>query len=130
MFEHGELGCLPGNFNKIQKHKKMLINLKGMGFNSVFNFLKIPSHVYFFFQSCLCFSFPCIIFCPTTSSSILLILYYFKVFNLFFFFLPLSIFYLFPLFIICMAFLSPWTWVFSFFLSDLVLPVVLVLPSS
>lgn len=63
----------------------MLISLKGMGFNSVFNFLKIPFHVYFFFQSCFCFSFPCITFCPTTSSSILLILYCFNVFNLFFF---------------------------------------------
>lgn len=49
VFEHGDLGCLPENFNRRQKHKKMLISLKAMGCNSVFNFLKIPFLVCFSF---------------------------------------------------------------------------------
>lgn len=63
VFVYGDLGCLPGNLNKVKKHKKMLISLKAISFN----FLKIPFHVYFSFPFCFCFSFPCIIFCPIIS---------------------------------------------------------------
>lgn len=61
MFEHGGLGCLPGNFNKMLKHEKMFISLKAMHFNSLLHFLETTSYAYFSFQSSFC-SFPCIHF--------------------------------------------------------------------
>lgn len=83
-----------------------------MGFNSVFNFLKIPFHVYFFFQPCFWF-FPCIIFCPIVSFFILLILSSFRALGLFFFFMPLRIFCPFPLSTICVWLFLPSRFGFS-----------------
>lgn len=100
-----------------------------MGFNSVFNFLKIPSHVYFFFQPCFWF-FPCIIFCPIVSFFILLILSSFRAFGLFFFFMPLRIFCPFPLSTICVWLFLPSRFGFSLPPPDMVLSVCLVLSLS
>lgn len=107
----------------------MFISLKAMGFNSVFNFLKIPFHVYFSFQPCFCF-FPCIIFCPIVSFFILLILSSFRVFGLFLFFMPLRIFCPFPLSTICVWLFLPSRFGFSLSPPDMVLSVCLVLSLS